>query len=149
VVQHYFDALYEVMPTSWGSLSSLRRPARGGKGELKVLTVPDWMGWSGSGPSAKSEGNRVRIHRHHRPHPMNPPPSSRCAASCAALFTDYLVAMKLKEGWQIRPKSYRYDLKDSHTVIAGLDPASIMLRENLCEERWMRGSSPRMTTELA
>jgi hypothetical protein len=27
-------------------------------------------------------------------------------------FTDYLVAMKLKDGWQIVSKSYRYDLRD-------------------------------------
>jgi hypothetical protein len=27
-------------------------------------------------------------------------------------FTDYLVAMKLEDGWQIVSKSYRYDLRD-------------------------------------
>lgn len=27
-------------------------------------------------------------------------------------FTDYLVAMKLADGWQIVSKSYRYDLKE-------------------------------------
>ena len=27
-------------------------------------------------------------------------------------FTDYLVAMKLSDGWQIVSKSYRYDLKE-------------------------------------
>lgn len=27
-------------------------------------------------------------------------------------FTDYLIAMKLADGWQIVSKSYRYDLKD-------------------------------------
>ena len=26
-------------------------------------------------------------------------------------FTDYLIAMKLKDGWQIVSKSYRYDLR--------------------------------------
>ena len=27
-------------------------------------------------------------------------------------FTDYLVAMKLGDGWQIVSKSYRYDLRE-------------------------------------
>jgi hypothetical protein len=27
-------------------------------------------------------------------------------------FTDYLVAMKLPDGWQIVSKSYRYDLRE-------------------------------------
>jgi hypothetical protein len=27
-------------------------------------------------------------------------------------FTDYLVAMKLRDGWKIVSKSYRYDLRD-------------------------------------
>ena len=27
-------------------------------------------------------------------------------------FTDYLVAMKLNDGWQIVSKSYRYDLRE-------------------------------------
>ena len=27
-------------------------------------------------------------------------------------FTDYLVAMKLRDGWQIASKSYRYDLQE-------------------------------------
>jgi hypothetical protein len=27
-------------------------------------------------------------------------------------FTDYLVAMKLAEGWQIVSKSYRYDMRE-------------------------------------
>ena len=30
----------------------------------------------------------------------------------AAFFTDYLVAMKLNDGWKIVSKSYRYDLRD-------------------------------------
>jgi hypothetical protein len=31
------------------------------------------------------------------------------------------------------------------SVIAGLDPAIHLLRKNLLEDGWMRGSSPRMT----
>jgi len=42
----------------------------------------------------------------------NAPPSSRCGANCHRAFTDYLVAMKLNDGWQIVSKSYRYDLRD-------------------------------------
>ncbi len=30
----------------------------------------------------------------------------------ARYFTDYLVAMKLADGWQIVSKSYRYDLRE-------------------------------------
>src|SRR5882724_1946421 len=33
------------------------------------------------------------------------------------------------------------------SVIAGLDPAIHLLSETLFEDGWMRGSSPRMTTE--
>jgi hypothetical protein len=37
----------------------------------------------------------------------------------------------------------------NHTfVIAGLDPAIHPLRKDSCEEGWMRGSSPRMTSHM-
>ena len=41
-------------------------------------------------------------------------------------FTDYLVAMKLSDGWKIVSKSYRYDLRDK--ICSGLRPRRRRLR---------------------
>ena len=83
------------------------------KGELKVLTVPDWMGWVRKRPSARSEGKPredfiVTIDRSDESTAFI---KVRCQLP-PRYFTDYLVAMKLKDGWQIVSKSYRYDLKE-------------------------------------
>jgi hypothetical protein len=82
-------------------------------GELKVLTVPDWLALVRKRPSAKAEG---------KPRDDFVVTIDRSDASTAFIkvrcqlpprcFTDYLVAMKLKDGWQIVSKSYRYDLRE-------------------------------------
>ena len=57
VVQHYFDALYEGDADKLGAIFHPSADLRWlEKGELKVLTVPDWMGWVRKRPSAKAEG---------------------------------------------------------------------------------------------
>ena len=57
VVQHYFDALYEGDAEKLGEIFHPSADLRWvEKGELKVLTVPDWMGWVRKRPSAKAEG---------------------------------------------------------------------------------------------
>jgi len=83
------------------------------KGELKILTVKDRMGWVRKRPSAKAEGKPredfiVTIDR-------SDDSTAFIKVRCQLpprYFTDYLVAMKLKDGWQIVSKSYRYDLRE-------------------------------------
>ena len=83
------------------------------KGELQVLTVPDWLDRVRKRPSAKAEGKPredfiVTIDR-------SDDSTAFIKVRCQLpprYFTDYLVAMKLADGWQIVSKSYRYDLRE-------------------------------------
>jgi hypothetical protein len=114
VVQHYFDALYE---GDADKLAAIFHPSADlrwlEKGELQILTVPDWMERVRKRASARSEGKPrddfvVTIDR-------SDDSTAFIKARCQLpprYFTDYLVAMKLTSGWQIVSKSYRYDLKD-------------------------------------
>ena len=114
VVQHYFDALYE---GDADKLAAIFHPSADlrwlEKGELQVLTVPDWMERVRKRASARSEGKPrddfvVTIDR-------SDDSTAFIKVRCQMpprYFTDYLVAMKLTSGWQIVSKSYRYDLKD-------------------------------------
>ena len=114
VVQHYFDALYE---GDADKLAAIFHPSADlrwlEKGELQVLTVPDWMERVRKRASARSEGKArddfiVTIDR-------SDDSTAFIKVRCQLpprYFTDYLVAMKLASGWQIVSKSYRYDLKD-------------------------------------
>jgi len=114
VVKHYFDALYE---GDADKLAAIFHPSADlrwlEKGELQILTVPDWMERVRKRASAKSEGKPrddfiVTIDR-------SDDSTAFIKVRCQLpprYFTDYLVAMKLKGGWQIVSKSYRYDLKD-------------------------------------
>ena len=114
VVQGYFDGLYEGNADTLGAMFHPSADLRCvEKGELKVLTVPDWLALVRRRPSAKAEG---------RPRDDFVVTIDRSDASTAFIkvrcqlppryFTDYLVAMKLKDGWQIVSKSYRYDLRE-------------------------------------
>jgi hypothetical protein len=114
VIQHYFDALYE---GDADKLAAIFHPSADlrwlEKGELQILTVPDWMERVRKRASAKSEGKPredfiVTIDR-------SDDSTAFIKVRCQLpprYFTDYLVAMKLKDGWQIVSKSYRYDLRD-------------------------------------
>ena len=114
VVQHYFDALYE---GDADKLTAIFHPSADlrwlEKGELQILTVPDWMERVRKRASARSEGKArddfiVTIDR-------SDDSTAFIKVRCQLpprYFTDYLVAMKLTSGWQIVSKSYRYDLKD-------------------------------------
>jgi hypothetical protein len=114
VVQHYFDALYEGDADKLGAIFHPSADLRWlEKGELKILTVPDWTGLVRKRPSAKAEGKPredfiVTIDRSDESTAFV---KVRCQLP-PRYFTDYLVAMKLKDGWQIVSKSYRYDLRD-------------------------------------
>ena len=68
VVKHYFDALYEGDADKMGAIFHPSADLRWlEKGELQVLTVPDWLGVSqarlGQGRRQAARG----FHRHHRP----------------------------------------------------------------------------------
>lgn len=114
VVQSYFDGLYEGDAEKLGDVFHPSADLRSvEKGELKILTVPDWLAWVRKRPSAKAEGKPredviVTIDR-------SDDKTAFIKVKCQLpprFFTDYLVAMKLADGWQIVSKSYRYDLKD-------------------------------------
>jgi hypothetical protein len=114
VVQHYFDGLYEGDADKLGEIFHPSADLRSiEKGELQVLTVPDWLAWVRKRPSAKAQGKPredfiVTIDRSDNSTAFI---KARCQLP-PRYFTDYLVAMKLKDGWQIVSKSYRYDLKE-------------------------------------
>jgi Putative lumazine-binding len=114
VVQGYFDGLYEGDAEKLGAIFHETADLRWlDNGELQVLTVPDWLERVRQRPSAKAEG---------KPREDFIVTIDRSDASTAFIklrcqlppryFTDYLVAMKLKDGWRIVSKSYRYDLRE-------------------------------------
>jgi len=114
VVKSYFDALYDGDADKMGAIFHPSADLRWvEKGELKILTVPDWLGWIRKRPSAKAEGKPredfiVTIDRSDESTAFV---KARCQLP-PRYFTDYLVAMKLADGWQIVSKSYRYDLRE-------------------------------------
>jgi hypothetical protein len=114
VVQHYFDGLYEGSADKLGAMFHPSADLRWlEKGELQILTVPDWLDRVRKRPSAKAEGKRredfiVTIDR-------SDDSTAFIKVRCQLpprYFTDYLVAMKLADGWQIVSKSYRYELRE-------------------------------------
>jgi hypothetical protein len=114
VVQHYFDAVYEGDVDKLGAIFHPSADLRSlEQGRLKVIRMPDWLDYFRKRPSAKAEGKPcedfiVTIDRSDE--------STACIKVRCQLpplyFTDYLVAMKLGDGWQIVSKSYRYDLRE-------------------------------------
>src|ERR1700745_4346942 len=111
VVQHYFDGLYEGNADKLGAIFDPSADLRWvEKGELQVLTVPDWLGRVRKRPWARAEGKPredfiVTIDRSDESTAFI---KVRCQLP-PRYFTDYLVAMKLGDDWQIGSKSYRVD----------------------------------------
>ena len=114
VVKNYFDGLYEGNADKLGAIFDVSADLRWvEKGELKVLTVPAWLDLVRKRPSAKTEGKAredfiVTIDR-------SDDNTAFIKVRCQLpprYFTDYLVAMKLADGWKIVSKSYRYDLRE-------------------------------------
>src|SRR3989440_12280186 len=107
VVKNYFDGLYEGNADKLGAIFHPSADLRWlEKGELQVLTVPDWLDRVRKRPSA--EDFIVTIDR-------SDDSTAFIKVRCQLpprYFTDYLVAMKLSDGWQIVSKSYRYDLRE-------------------------------------
>jgi hypothetical protein len=114
VVKNYFDGLYEGNADKLGAIFHPSADLRWlEKGQLQVLTVPDWLDRVRKRPSAKAEGKPredfiVTIDRSDESTAFI---KVRCQLP-PRYFTDYLVAMKLNDGWQIVSKSYRYDLRE-------------------------------------
>ena len=114
VVSQYFDGLYEGDIDKLGAIFHPSADLRSlDKGELQILPVPKWLERVKQRPSAKAEGKPredfvVTIDR-------SDDSTAFIKVRCQLpprFFTDYLVAMKLKDGWQIVSKSYRYDLRE-------------------------------------
>ena len=114
VVQHYFDALYD---GDADKLAAIFHPSADlrwlEKGELQVLAVPDWLERVRTRGSARADGKPredfvVTVDRSDEATAFV---KVRCQLP-PRYFTDYLVAMKLRDGWQIVSKSYRYDLRE-------------------------------------
>jgi hypothetical protein len=114
VIQHYFDGLYESDADKLGAIFHPTADLRWVEnGELKVLSTPDWMALVRKRTSAKSEGKArddfiVTLDR-------SDDKTAFIKVRCQLpprYFTDYLVAMKLADGWQIVSKSYRVDVRD-------------------------------------
>ena len=114
VVKTYFDGLYEGDADKLGAMFHPTADLRWlEKGELQVLTVPDWLERVRKRPSAKAEGKPredfiVTIDRSDEQTAFI---KVRCQLP-PRYFTDYLVAMKLGDGWRIVSKSYRYDTRE-------------------------------------
>jgi hypothetical protein len=114
VVQLYFDGLYEGDANKIGEAFHQSADLRWQeKGELKVLPVPEWLDRVRKRPSAKSEG-KVRedfIVTMDRSDDTTAFVKVRCQVP-PRYFTDYLVALKLDDGWKIVSKTYRVDVKE-------------------------------------
>src|SRR3979409_1970832 len=114
VVQLYFDGLYEGSADKIGEGFRARAVWRWiERGEWQVLKVPDWRDRIRKRPSAKAQGQPredfiVTIDRSDETTAFV---KVRCQLP-PRYFTDYLVAMKLSDGWKIVSKSFRYDVKE-------------------------------------
>jgi Putative lumazine-binding len=114
VIKLYFDGLYEgdaeKLAEAFDPSADLRWQE---KGELKVLKVPDWFEMVRKRPSAKSEGKArddfiVTIDQSDEATAFI---KVRCQLP-PRYFTDYLIALKLVDGWKIVSKSYRFDVRN-------------------------------------
>ena len=114
VVQLYFDGLHEGSADKIGEAFHPSADLRWHEnGELKVLKVPDWLDLIRKRPSAKTQGQAREdfIVTMDRSDETTAFVKVRCQLP-PRYFTDYLVAMKLSDGWKIVSKSYRYDTKE-------------------------------------
>ncbi len=114
VIQLYFDGLYEGDADKIGEAFHPSADLRWvEKGELQVLEVPDWLDRVRKRPSAKAEGKPRDdlIVSMDRADDATAFVKVKCQLP-PRYFTDYLVALKLSDGWKIVSKSYRYDTRE-------------------------------------
>ena len=113
LIKLYFDGLYEGDADKLGDAFDVSADLRWQEqGELKVLKLPDWLDLVRKRPSAKSEGKAredfiVTIDQSDEATAFI---KVRCQLP-PRYFTDYLIALKLTDGWRIVSKTYRFDLK--------------------------------------
>jgi hypothetical protein len=114
LIADYFDGVYEGDADKLSAVFHPSADLRGlENGELLVRTLPNWLDQMRKRPSAKAEGKPredfvVTIDRSDESTAFI---KLRCQVP-PRYFTDYLVAMKLGDGWRIVSKSYRYDLRE-------------------------------------
>ncbi|MGY4177732.1 hypothetical protein ACVIHH_003023 [Bradyrhizobium sp. USDA 4518] len=114
VIKSYFDGVYEGDADKLAAIFDARGELRWlENGELQVLAVPEWLDRVRKRPSAKAEGKErddfvVTIDRSDESTAFI---KVRCQLP-PRYFTDYLIALKLKDGWKIISKTYRYDLRE-------------------------------------
>ncbi len=114
VIQHYFDGLYENDADKIGAIFHPTADLRWqDNGDLKVLPVADWLAMVRKRAEKKSppkarEDFIVTIDRSDEATAFV---KVRCQLP-PRYFTDYLIAMKLTDGWQIVSKSYRADVRE-------------------------------------
>ncbi len=114
VISGYFDGLYEGDAEKLGAIFHPTAICAGWK-RANCRCSPCRTGWSGcaSGRPPRAEGKAredfiVTIDR-------SDDSTAFIKVRCQLpprYFTDYLVAMKLADGWRIVSKSYRYDLHE-------------------------------------
>lgn len=113
-VQLYLDGLYECDADKLGQAFHPSADLRWNEaGELKVLGYADWLAAVRKRTSPKSQGQPrhdfvVTVDR-------SDETTAFVKVKCALpprFFTDYLVLMKLTDGWQVVSKSYRFETHD-------------------------------------
>jgi hypothetical protein len=114
VIQHYFDGLYDNDADKIGAIFHPTADLRWqDNGELKVLPVADWLAMVRKRAEKKSppKAREDFIVTIDRSDDATAFVKVRCQLP-PRYFTDYLIAMKLNDGWQIVSKSYRADLRE-------------------------------------
>ena len=113
VIGLYLDGLYEGDTSKLGAAFDASADLRWTEdGQLKVLTVPDWLERVKNRPSGKAQNQPredfvVTIDKSDEGTAFV---KLRCQLP-PRYFTDYLVFMKLADGWTIVSKSYRQDVR--------------------------------------
>ena len=114
VIQLYFDGLYEGDADKIGEAFHPSADLRWvEKGELQVLRCR--TGWSAcaSGRRRRRKASRATISSSAMD--RSDDATAFVKVKCQLpprYFTDYLVALKLADGWKIVSKSYRYDVRE-------------------------------------
>lgn len=114
VIRLYLDGLYEgdadKLAEAFHPTADLRWQERG---EINILTRDDWLERVRKRPSAQSQGQP----RHDFVVMVDRSDESTVfvKVQCALpprFFTDYLVLLKLADGWRIVSKAYRYEMRE-------------------------------------
>lgn len=112
LVQLYFDGVHE---SDTDKLSAVFHPTADLRwqenGELKILNMSDWLGIIRDRKALERKARRDFIVTIDRSDENTAFIKVMCQLP-PRYFTDYLVALKLKDGWRLVSKTYRYDLRN-------------------------------------